>query len=135
MQQTVVIGAVARAGSIGTALRAWAEAERGRFVPWLPVCMAAGVVLYFSLSAEPERWVGAAVAGLFALLCVPAWGSFWPRLGALAGLAAAVGFLSAQVASWRTLPLDPLPARAVVMTGTVRAADILPDGRRLVLDQ
>src|SRR5260370_36918442 len=32
------------------------EAERGRFTPWLPVFVAAGVVLYFSLHAEPAWW-------------------------------------------------------------------------------
>ena len=72
---------------------------------------------------------------LLVLLCIPAWRSFWPRLFALAGLAAAVGFTSAKVASWRALPIQALPSKAVVMTGTVRAVDILPDGRRLVLDQ
>src|SRR5258708_38376126 len=46
------------------------EAERGRFTPWLPVFMAAGVVLYFSLHAEPAWWPAAlalavAVAGMW----------------------------------------------------------------------
>ena len=134
MQQTVVMGAAGRTGRVGAALLAWAEAERGRFVPWLPVCMGAGVVLYFSMTSEPDPWIGPAAAVLFALLLVPAWRSFPARAGAAAGLAAALGFLSAQAASWRALPIPALPSKAVVMTATVRAVDILPDGRRLVLD-
>ena len=135
MQQAVVIGAVARAGNIGAALRAWADAERGRFVPWLPVCMGAGVVLYFGLATEPQWWIGPAAAALSLLLCILGWRSFPARASALAILAASLGFLSAQAANWRALPTASLPSKAVIMTGTVRGVDMLPDGRRLVLEQ
>lgn len=55
------------------------------------------------------------------------------RAAGLAGLAAALGFLSGQAATWRALPIEPLPTRAVVLTGVVRGVDLLPDGRRVTL--
>lgn len=133
MQQTVAIG-TARSAGIGERIRAWADAERGRFGPWLPVCMCAGVVLYFSLHLEPPLWTGLAVVLLCLCSTVLAWRSAAGRPAALAGLAAALGFLSAQGAMWRAPPQIELPRKAVVMTATVRAVDILPDARRLVLD-
>ncbi len=89
--------------------------------------MASGVVLYFCLKAEPPLWVGpaAAAAGIAAL--VVGWWSFAGRLGSAAALALALGFLSAQMATWRALPRLELPRTAVIMTGTVRAVDVLPD--------
>src|SRR5690348_10274120 len=53
--------------SIALWLARWAAAERGRFVIWLPICMAAGVVLYDAFRTEPPGWAGAAL-GLAALL-------------------------------------------------------------------
>jgi hypothetical protein len=44
------------------ALAEWIDAERGRFVPWFAVSMVAGVLLYFSLRAEPPWWAGLAGA-------------------------------------------------------------------------
>ena len=134
MQQAVAAWGSVRSGWLGGALRAWAEGERGRFVPWLPVFMGGGVVLYFALAEEPSRWAGLAAALFFVAACIPAWRYPLPRAAALAGLAAALGFLSAQGATWRALPIEALPSRAVVMTGLVRGVDTLPDGRRLVLD-
>ena len=134
MQQAVAIEGVAQRASVGARLVAWAEAERGRFMPWLPVCMAMGVLLFFALRRDPPAWSGASAAGLSAVLTALAWRSLWGRLAALGLLAAALGFLSAQLTTWRALPLAELPRTAVIVTGTVRAVDILPDGRRLVLD-
>src|SRR4051794_23602969 len=96
--------------------------------------MGAGVVLYFSLHAEPDRWTGPAAASLCLLLCIASWRSFPARAASIAALAAALGFLSAQMASWRALPIEALPSKAVVMSAAVRGVDVLPDGRRLVLE-
>ncbi|HUZ63385.1 MAG TPA: ComEC/Rec2 family competence protein [Acetobacteraceae bacterium] len=112
---------------------AWLDAEQGRFTLWLPVFMGAGVVGYFDLPIEPAAWIGpAAVAAVLA-----AWlaSRRWLPLRALAAalLAAAVGF---SAAAWRTAgepPMPVLPFRAVVLSGTVRAVDPLPVGRRVVL--
>ncbi len=134
MQQTVAIRVADERMPVGVWLAAWAEAERGRFMPWLPVCMAMGVLLFFALRGDPPAWSGAAAAGLSVGLAALAWRSAWGRIASLGLLAAALGFLSAQLATRRALPLADLPRTAVIVSGTVRAVDILPDGRRLVLD-
>ncbi len=134
MQQTVAIDAAEQRISVGVRLAAWADAERGRFMPWLPVCMAMGVLLFFMLRGNPPPWSGPAASGLTIGLAALAWRSAWGRLAGLGLLAAALGFLSAQLATRRALPLADLPRTAVIVSGTVRAVDILPDGRRLVLD-
>ena len=46
------------------ALLAWIETERGRFVPWLAVCMGVGVVAYFAQTTEPAWWSGLAALSL-----------------------------------------------------------------------
>ena len=134
MQQAVVFEGLAHRASIGARLAAWTDAERGRFMPWLPVCAVLGVALFFVLRADPPGWAGAAASGLSLALTALAWRSLYGRLTGLALLAASAGFLSAQLASWRALPLAELPRTAVIVGGTVRAVDVLPDGRRLVLD-
>jgi len=111
----------------------WVEAERGRFVPWLSVCMGAGVVAYFDQRAEPNAWTRAAAVLVALLACVAAWRVPVGRALALAGLAASLGFLSSQAATWRALPIEALPTRAVILTGTVRGVDLLPEGRRMTL--
>ena len=70
VQQAVVIGATGAERRVGDRLRAWADAERGRFAPWLPVCMGAGVVLYFSLRTEPRSgWAAAVVCAAWRSRC------------------------------------------------------------------
>jgi len=54
---------------------------------------------------------------------------------ALCGLAAAMGFASAQAGTGRAAGPAPLPMRAVVLTATVRAVEALPEGRRVTLEQ
>jgi len=134
VQQAVAIDHAEARSGLAERVHAWADAEQGRFGPWLPVCMAAGVVGYFALLAEPAPWIGAAAAGLCLLLCALGWRHAGARPAALALLAAALGFLSAQTATWRAAPPIDLPRKAVILTASVRAVDILPDGRRLVLD-
>ncbi len=134
MQQAVAVGAVRGRLAARERLRAWADAERGRFVPWLPVCMGAGVVGYFALLREPPVWAGGAAALLCLASVVLLWRSFAGRMVALAGLLTALGFFSAQVATWRAAPVLVLPTKATMVTGTVRAVDVLPEARRLVLD-
>ncbi len=119
----------------GDALEAWVTAEQGRFLPWLPVCMGAGVVAYFAQTIEPHPAIGAVAACAALLACFATWRSMAARAASLCALAAALGFASAQFATWRALPIEPLPTRAVVLTGLVRGVEQLPDGRRITLDQ
>ena len=114
---------------------AWVEAERGRFVPWLAVCMGVGVVAYFARTTEPAWWAGMAAAALATLGVVFARRTLVARGVALCGLMAALGFASAQLATYRAAPAAPLPAKAVVLTATVRGVEALPEGRRVLLDR
>ncbi len=115
------------------AWHAWIEAERGRYVPWLAMSGMAGVAAYFAQRAEPPGWAGL-MAALGALLaCVLGWRRPVPRAVCLVGLAAAAGFLSAQMQTRRALPIEAIPAKAAVLTGVVRGVDILPEGRRVTL--
>ena len=134
MQQAVAIGSVDAPVGWADRLAGWAEAERGRFMPWLPVCMACGVAFYFALRVEPPAWAGAVAGALSLGGAALAWRSLAGRLATLGLLAASLGFFSAQMATGRALPPAALPRTAVILSGTVRAVDILPDGRRLVLD-
>jgi len=111
-----------------------AEAERGRFVLWLPVFMGAGVLAYFAQSAEPPSWIGAkfAIVGFAAAMAL----ANRPLLRAIAfsiGFTA-LGFASAQYSTARLPPIEAdLPAHAVMATGTVRAVEILSYARRITL--
>jgi len=112
---------------------AWVEAERGRFVPWLAVAAMTGVGLYFAQPAEPAWWAGATGLAASLLACAAGWRHPVSRAAALVGVAATAGFLSAQMQTRRALPIEAIPAKAVILTGTVRAVDILPEGRRVTL--
>ncbi len=116
------------------AVLAWVEAERGRFVPWLAVCMGAGVVAYFARTTEPAWWAGLAALALATAGVGLARRTLIARGVVLCGMAAALGFASAQFATHRAAPAAPLPAKATVLTATVRGVEALPEGRRLMLD-
>lgn len=116
-------------------LLAWVEAERGRFVPWLAFCMGGGVIAYFARTTEPVWWAGPGAVGLAAVAIGLARRAFIARGIALCGLAAALGFTSAQAGSWRAAAPVVLPMRAVVLTATVRGVEVLPEGRRVILDR
>ena len=121
------------AGRLAALLSDWLAAERGRFALWLPVFMAAGDLAYFSLRVEPPEWAVAAVflPCLAASLLARPWPL--PRGAFAAGAAAALGFAAAQLAAARAPPVLPLPNRATVVTGTVRAIEGLPEGRRITI--
>ncbi len=110
------------------------EAERGRFILWLPVFMGAGVLTYFQLAYEPPPWLGAKIAAACLALALAAWSWSVPRAAALSAAFAALGFSSAQFATARMAPIETdLPAKAMSVSGTVRAVEILPNGRRVTL--
>ena len=112
-----------------------AVAERGRFGLWLPVSMGAGAVLYFALTEEPPFWLGVAVAVPALLAALLAGARPVPRGALLAVAAAAIGFASCQLAALRALPVEPLPGKGVTISGTVRGVEVLPAGRRVMLEQ
>ena len=118
----------------GQLAAALAEAERGRFVLWFPVFMGAGVLLYYQLRVEPPAWSGAKfAAGGFATALVLPNRQVLRAIGFALGFAA-LGFASAQYATWRLPPIETgLPAKAVIATGTVRSVEILSYARRVTL--
>ena len=127
--------------SIGTApppgaawLAAKVAAERGRWSLWLAVFMMAGILAYFSLLAEPPWWTGGAIA--LPACAAGALARPFPvhRAALLARAAAALGFLSAQIATGRALPVEPMPKAAALLTGSVRAVELLPVGRRISIE-
>jgi len=112
----------------------WVFAERGRFFPWLPVCMTAGNAAYFAATTEPAAWLGAAVLGAacLALLALRRWPV--ARAVCLAAAAMALGFAAAQFATRRAAPPMQVPRRAVVVSGPVRAVEPLPEGVRVTIE-
>ncbi len=122
-------------GWVSAPFREWAAAERGRFGLWLPVFMGGGVVLYFSLRAEPAAWAGVAVAMPAVAGAVLA--RWRPVLqgGLMAVAAGAIGFASCQLATARALPVEPLPSKGVTVSAVVRGVETLPAGRRIMLEQ
>lgn len=114
------------------ALAAWWHAEAERVPLWLPVFMGVGVLAYYTPRFEPPFWAGGAVA---VLALAVSW--FVPRGRPLSVplFMAAIGFASAQCATARAPPLETdLPTHATMVSGTVRAVEYLPDGRRVTFD-
>jgi competence protein ComEC len=110
-------------------LRAWAEAERGRFALFLPVLMAWGAAICLSLRAEPPVWLGSAM--LMASLAACTFQRVRPAASAIAALA--LGFAAAQAAILAAPPVLLVPGRAVVVSGTVQSVEPLPQGRRITV--
>nr|WP_314072712.1 ComEC/Rec2 family competence protein [uncultured Roseococcus sp.] len=114
-------------------LAAILAAEQGRLALWLPVAMAAGILLYFLPRHEP--WAGWRYAGLV----------FWPvalwlrdRFPLAAWALALLGSagLGFALASWHAARAPPpleLPRGATVLTGLVTETDLLPGGIRITL--
>jgi len=122
-------------GAFRACLRLVLEAERDNAPLWLPVFMASGVLCYYSLRFEPPGWLGAVatVAALASAFRLRRAG--WPFAVATALSAIAIGFAVAQLATRRAPPLETaLPTVATQVTGTVRAVETLPDGRRVTLE-
>ena len=115
-------------------LATWVEAERGRFVLWLPVLMTAGAVTFFALHLDPPAWLAPALLVPALALLMLVWPRIPPRAATSCVVAAALGFASAQLATSRAPPLMEVPTRAVVVAGTVRAVEPLPEGRRVTLE-
>jgi len=109
-------------------------AERERWPLWLPVLLAVGVGLYFSLPAEPPWYAGPSVVG--ALICA-AWmlrRHGYLLLAALALLAMGTGFWAAQERSARVAgPIVAAKMGPVGLTGTIAEIETRPHGLRLSL--
>ena len=111
------------------------DAERGRWILWLPVAMGLGIAVYFELPSEPALWVGPAVAvgAVGAAFFAPA-GSF-ARALAIGLVASAIGL---GLVAWRTAslaaPTLSRPLFSLNVEGRVADIQRLPDGVRVVLE-
>jgi competence protein ComEC len=111
------------------------DAERSRWMLWLPVALGLGIAVYYELPAEPAVWLGPvlAVAALALVILAPA-GSR-SRALAIGLVAVAMGF---GLVTWRTASLAaPTLARPLFSINVEgRIADIqrLPEGVRVVLE-
>jgi competence protein ComEC len=117
--------------AIKAALVSWLDLEQERLAVWLPVFMGAGVLVYYALLVEPPLWVGPAIGVPAIVLTVLLANHRW-HLAPFA--AAALGFAAAQAATARAPPIEAdLPAHATIVTGTIRAVEALPEGRRITI--
>ncbi len=109
-------------------------AERERWPLWLPVMLALGVALYFSLSDEPPWYAGPVVC---AALIAAAW--LFRRRGhgllvLLALIAVAVGFWAAQDRAARVAaPVIAGRMGPVYLTGTIADIETRAKGLRISL--
>ncbi len=120
-------------------LRSWLNhqlnAERGRWMLWLPVALGLGIAVYFELPVEPAWWIGPSFAavGLAAALFAPP-GSFG-RILCIGALAAGIGF---GLATWRTAtlaaPVLSRPLFSVNVEGRIADIQRLPESVRVVLE-
>jgi competence protein ComEC len=112
-------------------LESWLDTERERLALWLPVFMGGGVLAYYALRFEPVPWAGAAAVLPAVALAVGLPGLRW-LIAPVA--AAALGFAAAQFATARAPPIEvDLPTHASIVTGTIRAVERLPEGRRITI--
>lgn len=111
------------------------DAERGRWMLWLPVAMGLGIAIYFELPSEPALWLGPtiAAAGVVAGILAPSGSKARALCIGLVAAAAGLGLVT-----WRTASLAaPTLSRPLFnINAEGRIADIqrLPDGVRVVLE-
>jgi competence protein ComEC len=120
-------------------LRSWfenqLEAERGRWMLWLPVAMGLGIAIYFELPSEPAIWLGPALAAAasIALFVAPIGSRARALCIGLAVVAAGFGLVT-----WRTstlaAPTLSRPLFSLNVEGRVADIQRLPDSMRVVLE-
>ena len=122
-----------------TGARTWIleqlDAERGRWMLWLPVAMGLGIAIYFELPVEPALWLGPAIAaaGCVAVVLAPAGSK--ARALCIGMVVAAFGF---GLATWRTAdlaaPTLSRPLFSINVEGRIADIQRLPEGVRVVLE-
>jgi len=103
--------------------RAWIldllDAERSRWMLWLPVALGLGIAVYFELPSEPALWLGPALAAAALALVFFAPAGSLARAVAIGLVAAAVGF---GLIAWRTASLAASRSSGRRSTSTSKAA-------------
>ncbi len=108
-------------------------AQRGRFVLFLPVFMAGGILAYFAWPTEPALPVTVGSAAALAAAALGVWRWPVPRALTLCAAFAAAGPALAGIAAWRAAPWTLLPTHAVLLSGRVIQIELLPEGRRITV--
>jgi len=117
-------------------LAARLQAERDRWILWIPVAFAAGIGAYFALADEPPMWLGAAVLVLALGLVAVLRGRGAGVVLAIALAAAAAGFVAAQGRSAAVAaPVLQKPLGPVWLSGRIVALEPRVKGVRLTLEQ
>jgi competence protein ComEC len=119
--------------------RAWIleqlDAERSRWMLWLPVALGLGIAIYFELPSEPALWLGPALAAAALALVFFAPAGSLARAVAIGLVAAAVGF---GLIAWRTAslaaPTLSRPLFNINVEGRIADIQRLPEGVRVVLE-
>jgi competence protein ComEC len=122
-----------------TGARTWIleqlDAERGRWMLWLPVAMGLGIAVYFELPVEPALWLGPAIAVGGGVAVVLAPGGSKARALCIGIVAAAFGF---GLATWRTAdlaaPTLSRPLFGINVEGRIADIQRMPEGVRVVLE-
>jgi competence protein ComEC len=120
-----------------TLLAGLIETQRPHLALWLPVLFACGIGVYFSLAAEPERWMLVALAAALGLVAasVPRVGGL-PRILLALALTPGLGFAAAAVRTHAVAaPVLAAPATVAVegrLVGLDRSGSNRP---RILLDR
>ncbi|MDX1581877.1 MAG: DUF4131 domain-containing protein, partial [Alphaproteobacteria bacterium] len=110
------------------------QAESGRFLLWLPVCLGAGIALYFSLDDEPASTPIIAAGALTALCLAAGWKMLVLRSLLVALLCGWIGF---ALAVWETgrhdTPMVERKTGPVLLRGIVKDIERYPEGHERAL--
>jgi competence protein ComEC len=111
------------------------DAERSRWMLWLPVAMGLGIALYFELPSEPALWLGPLLAAAALVLAFLARSGSLARALALGAVAAAFGL---GLVAWRTAslaaPTLSRPLFSINVEGRIADIQRLPESVRVVLE-
>src|SRR3954469_4837735 len=104
------------------------DAERGRWMLWLPVAMGLGIAVYFELPSEPALWLGAAIAGAGCVAVALAPAGSKARALCIGLVAAAFGL---GLVTWRNsslaAPTIGRPLFSINVEGRIADIQRLPD--------
>lgn len=125
----------ARLRELWRALGDMARAERDRWLLWLPVGVASGVVGYFAMSWEPPLWFAVAGLASAAVMGFAGWNRSALAMGcAIVVAAASLGFALAKLRSLAvSAPVLQSPVGPATVSGLVLSVEPWQSGSRIIL--